>query len=94
MGSGPGPERIGSGRHRLCGARVSAPASGGRAGMSALPQFSVCPGQAQPRFACGCDETVVTSSRVRLEHREMRGNMVSLSLNPEPSSKPTYKSLV
>lgn len=22
MGSGPGPERIGSGRHRLCGARV------------------------------------------------------------------------
>lgn len=43
MGSGPGPERIGSGRHRLCGARVLLqPRSEMHPGMSALPKFFVC----------------------------------------------------
>lgn len=31
MGSGPGPDRIGSGRHRLCGARVRSSRGVGRA---------------------------------------------------------------
>lgn len=42
MGSGPGPERIGSGRHRLCGARVLLQPRPDVQGMFALPQFFVC----------------------------------------------------
>jgi hypothetical protein len=41
MGSGPGPERIGRGRRRLCGAREW-PASVGHAGMFGLSRFFVC----------------------------------------------------
>lgn len=86
MGSGPGPERIGSGRHRLCGARVCS--SLGRRCRHVCSTPILClPGLDQLPFVCTRDETAVASSHVRLEHHEMRASTVSHS--PEPSGLPT-----
>lgn len=85
MGSGPGPERIGSGRHRLCGARVLLqPRSEMHPGMSALPQFFVC---CDSRFSCphGWELPLQTTYFAR----RITKYAPTLSLSPEPNGAPT-----
>lgn len=86
MGSGPGPERIGSGRHRLCGARVLLqPRSEMHPGISALPKFFVC---FDSRFSCVLSGVELPLQTTCFARRIMKC-APTLSLNPEPNGFPT-----
>ena len=77
MGSGPGPERIGSGRHRLCGARVLS-ASVGHAGMFALSHFFVCL------------DTAELPLQAAFFARSIAGCASARGVNPEPSTRDAF----
>lgn len=70
MGSGPGPEGIGGGRGRLCGARIwpgSEGDAGAGAGVFALSHFFVCLGRTRRvlcprRRDCRCKQRCLTEA--------------------------------